>query len=211
MTTARQRILDYLNHHPEGADDDELAAALHLSARQQANTICRELVTERLVRRERVDGKLRNFATGQSAPKPEPVDTSEHPWYWEGHVQARVEQHLRGQGYTIVRTANTANHEQGTDIEARKDRRPLWVTVKGYPRSTERTNATVQAPHWFKDAVFDLLVWRGESAEADVALALPDFPRYRKLLAKVAWLQPVIKYRVFWVNAGGDVRIEPGM
>ena len=59
--------------------------------------------------------------------------------------------------------------------------------------------------------MFDLLVWRGASAEADVALALPDFPRYRKMLAKVAWLQPVIKSRIFWVNEGGEVRVEPSV
>lgn len=208
MPTIAQRILHYLSQHPEGADNDELAAALSLSSRQQANIVCRQLSASQHIQRQRVEGKIRNFATGQPLPATAQEDTSERPWFWEGHVQARVEQHLREQGYTILRTANTASHEHGKDIEAQKDGRLLWITVKGYPRSTQRTNSGVQAPHWLKDAMFDLLVWHGDNDKVDLGLALPDFPRYHKLLAKVAWLQPVIRYRVFWVGEDGNVRVE---
>ncbi|MCL5995778.1 MAG: MarR family transcriptional regulator [Chloroflexi bacterium] len=210
MPTAAKRILDYLNQHPEGADDDELTVALGLKRRQHTNIVCRNLASRQLIRRQRVDGKIRNFATGQTVPVPTraPADASGRPWYWEGCVQARVEQYLRAQGYTILRTANTATHERGKDIEAQKDGRPLWVSVKGYPRGTKRTQPGGQAVLWFKDAMFDMLVWHGVKTAADLALAFPDFPRYHKSLAKVAWLQPVIKFDVFWVSESGEVRRE---
>jgi hypothetical protein len=35
--TIRDRILEFLSQHPEGVDDDELARALKLKARQQAS------------------------------------------------------------------------------------------------------------------------------------------------------------------------------
>ena len=61
MITIRDRILDYLGRHPEGADDDEITRALNLKYRQQANSRCRQLMSEGIVRRERVGGKIRNY------------------------------------------------------------------------------------------------------------------------------------------------------
>ncbi len=42
--TVKQRIILYLQNHPEGIDDHELARVLGLSARQQANMPCQELL-----------------------------------------------------------------------------------------------------------------------------------------------------------------------
>lgn len=39
METVRDRIISFLREHPEGADDDELARALNLRQRQQANSL----------------------------------------------------------------------------------------------------------------------------------------------------------------------------
>ena len=44
--TIKQRIISFLQNHPEGVDDDDLAKILGLSARQQANLRCRELEKE---------------------------------------------------------------------------------------------------------------------------------------------------------------------
>lgn len=61
MTTFRDRIIDYLKQHPEGADDDELAETLGLRYRQQANSCCRDLAGAGLIERRRVGGKIRNY------------------------------------------------------------------------------------------------------------------------------------------------------
>jgi hypothetical protein len=100
------RILAYLNAHSEGVDDDALAAALGMKRRQQANVECRRLAEQNLIDRRQVDGKIRNFATGVTLPVPKAVDTAERPWFWEGHVQDRVVQFLRQQGFDILHTAD---------------------------------------------------------------------------------------------------------
>ncbi len=44
-------------NHPEGIDDDDLARVLNLSARQQANSRCRQLAKEGLVIRRQFQGQ----------------------------------------------------------------------------------------------------------------------------------------------------------
>ena len=221
MSTIRERILDYLQRHPEGIDDDELALALGLRQRQQANSRCRQLAAEGIVVRRTVDGKIHNFLAPSARAAPDTLPRalaasvssrqeaiSDRPWYWEGNVQDRVIAHLRRSGYRIVRSADTASRETGKDIEAQGPDGPLWVTVKGYPAGTPRTRPTTQASHWFKQALFDIVAWRGESASAQLALALPDFPRYRRMAEKVRWLQPVARFAYFWIDEDGTVRVE---
>jgi hypothetical protein len=43
---------------------------------------------------------------------------------------------------------------------AEKDGKALWVSVKDYPRATAKTNPLVQARHWFKQAIFDMIEYR---------------------------------------------------
>lgn len=138
----------------------------------------------------------------------EATSASDRPWYWEGNVQNAVVAHLAARGFAIERTADTASRETGKDIEATKGAHRLWVTVKDFPEKTPRTQPSTQAGHWFKDALFDIIAWRGEDPNTGLAMALPDFPRYRKLAAKVAWLQPVAKSVYLWVDEEGSVQVE---
>jgi hypothetical protein len=112
-------------------------------------------------------------------------------WFWEGHVQDRVAAHLRTQGWSIARLANTAARSTGPDIEARRGPDRLIVEVKGFPsigyrdprRAAEikRTNPTLQARHWFADALLKVVRQRGTEPGDLVAMAFPDFERYRSL------------------------------
>ena len=63
--TVKQQIITFLQNHPEGVDDDELAKALDLSSRQQANILCRGFVKKGLVDRRQIDGKIHNFWVGK--------------------------------------------------------------------------------------------------------------------------------------------------
>ena len=206
--TIRDRILEYLADHPEGVDDDELARALDLRARQQANSRCRQLAAEGLVERRRIGGKIHNFLIASVrafAPPVPPEPVEDRPWFWEGKVQQVVVEYLRKAGYRIVRFADTATRQPGKDIEAESETGPLWVTVKGYPEGTDRTRPSTQAGHWFKQALFDIVAWRGEDQAVELALALPDSPRYRDLAARVAWLQPVARFTFIWVMEDGTI------
>jgi len=79
----------------------------------------------------------------------------------------------------------------------------LWVTVKGYPEATQRTHPATQARHWFTAALYDLVAWRGEGPKVSITLALPDFPTYRNLTRRIAWLLPEIDVSVLWVGDRG--------
>lgn len=129
-------------------------------------------------------------------------------WHWEGNVQSAVVRYLVGQGYDTLSACNTASRERGKDIEARTGNTTLWVTVKGYPRDTERTKATLQASHWFSGALFDIICWRGEDEDTNLALALPDFPRYRALADRISWLKSAARFCFIWVSENGGIRVD---
>ncbi|MBA1340608.1 MAG: hypothetical protein C5S40_00520 [ANME-2 cluster archaeon] len=104
--------------------------------------------------------------------------------------------------------ADTASHQRGKDIEAENNGKTVWISVKGYPKGTAKTHPSTQAGHWFKQAVFDILEYRGEDSNAELGLAIPDFPRYRNLAEKISWLQPVAEFTYYWVQETGDVLVE---
>ena len=227
MQTNRDRILGYLQEQPEGADDDELAVALGFSQRQTANSICRQLEKEgHIIRVKRPSEKIINFWKDGSPVEPdtaskrkeqlvtkvprEQVEGSDphEDWYWEGNVQSKVVKFLAEKRYSIIRVANTKDREKGKDIIAKSGPNVLWVTVKGYPRPTEKTPAAVQAGHWFSSAMFDIICWHGENPDVELVLALPDFKRYRDLADRVAWLRSVARFSFFWVQQSGEIYTE---
>jgi biotin operon repressor len=216
--TTKQRIISFLQSHPEGVDDDELAKALGLSYRQQANMRCRELENDGLVIRRQINGKIRNFLAGKSGeplssvtsiPQESQDNLSKYEnWFWEGNVQSKVINHLAAQGYQIRSVADTSSHQQGIDIVAEKNGRPIWVSVKGYPQGTDRTNPSVQAGHWFKQAIFDIIAYRERDKNVLLAVAFPDYPRYHSLANKITWLKPVANFIYFWVRQSGEVVVD---
>ncbi len=209
MRTIREKIIAYLQQHQNGIDDDALAEVLQLSARQQANSHCRRLEHEGLVIRRRVNGKIHNFWNeGKQSPPahhPDVKPDNVKPWFWEGNVQTSVIRYLEQRNYVIHSAANTASKERGKDIEARHGKRILWITVKGYPEGTKKTHPSTQAGHWFKQAAFDILQYRGENNKVNLGLALPDFPRYRSLAQKIKWFQPVARFTYYWVQENRTV------
>ena len=214
--TIRGRIIAFLEEHPEGIDDDALAEALQLKHRQQANSRCRQLAKDGLVERRRMARKIHNFWLGAGEAGPDDISQAElrhavsgsTPWFWEGNVQGAVVQYLAERDSIIQSVADTASRQRGKDIVAERNGKRLWITVKGYPRGTERTPPSTQAGHWFKQAVFDIIEYRGESIVAQLGMALPDFPRYRSLAAKTEWFRPVAGFTYYWVQRSGRVVLE---
>jgi hypothetical protein len=210
----RTQILSYLHDHPEGVDDDELAAALQLKYRQQANARCRELAARGLIARRQINGKIHNFPIRNEQPESardlsaEQERDDNHEWFWEGNVQEAVVRFLKQQNYTIASTANTSTKERGKDIVAYQGESPLWITVKGYPKGTARTRPSLQAGHWFKQAIFDIIKYRIENSEAELGLALPDYPRYRNMVEQIKWFQQVVNFNYFWVDSSAKVEVE---
>jgi hypothetical protein len=85
----------------------------------------------------------------------------------------------------------------------------LWVTVKGFPVATERTNPSVQARTWFSNALLDVVLYRAKSAEVEIALGLPDgYATYLSLAERTRWLRSACPFRILWAREDGQVREE---
>ncbi len=119
------------------------------------------------------------------------VDTPSD-WFWEGHVVDAVERHLLETGWQILNKADTASRQQGVDLHAERHGVQLLVEAKGYPskgyrdpvraHETKPTTQTNQAQHWFSHALLKAMRLQTKYPTSKVALAFPDFPRYRTLL-----------------------------
>lgn len=217
--TNKNKILAALSH--ASLCDDCLSAASDVRPRQQVYSICTGLHASKLIHRNhgKCDhcrkAKLTNSRLNNQRPHEEtaaaalPSSTpaqESRPWYWEGNVQARVVSHLAKSGYAIRSVADTASREAGKDIVAvGSNGLELWVSVKGYPENS----GNVQARHWFSEAIFDLLLYRGQDPEARLALALPAGSiTYSNLLPRIAWLKQTMQFQVFWVSEDGSVGVE---
>ena len=124
------RIVAYIAAHP-GATDGQITGDLGIKHHAQANQRCRQLESEGLVERRRVNGLICNFPNG--------------------------------------------------------------------------SQPSTQAGHWFSNALFDIVVWRGEDPDVGLAMALPDFQRYRALAEKTEWLQSAARSSFLWVKENGSV------
>lgn len=157
------------------------------------------------------DAGLRVRAGGEASETDRPAD-----WFWEGNVQDAVVAWLIGQGWHIDQLANTARRDRGHDIEASKGTHRLIVEVKGYPSTAyrdprradevKRTQPSLQAKHWLADALLKSIRIRALSPQAEVAIALPNFPRYRKLLTEIN--EALAKLDIAVLIVDSDHRIE---
>jgi len=210
------RIMSCISEHPEGISDTTIHKALNEKHRSQIYNHCRDLERQGYVERRGLSRPILNFPTNlalQYVPKDNVIQHSPsnkiktravHDWSWKSNMQT-VAEHLRTADYEIVRTASTESKELGNDIEAKKDNTELWISVKGYPMKNKKTQIPTQAKIWFSSIVFDILLWRGENPDANFAVALPDYPRYRTLSQKVEWLQKSARFSFIWVREDGSV------
>lgn len=136
-------------------------------------------------------------------------------WEYEGNVVAAVTQFLLASGWSVEFVADTRSHQQGDDIRATLGERTLRVEAKGWPsdgyadprRFTEekRTNPNTQAVHWYATALLGVVRDLGLHAGQEVAMALPDKPRYRVLLRETEASLRRLRIGVFMVSPGGSV------
>lgn len=98
--TIRERIVAFLQRHPEGVDDDALAKALQLKYRQQANSRCRQLEEEGLVVRRHVNGKIHNFWVGNEQASSTRVSSAQtiSSVIKSVDIEANIHEYLYGDG-----------------------------------------------------------------------------------------------------------------
>lgn len=136
-------------------------------------------------------------------------------WYWEGNVVDTIAHFLAQKGWTIISKANTRSKERGVDIHASRDGRALLVEAKGYPSKSYRdsrragevkpTNPINQAQQWYSHALLKVMRLQTAYPEAMVALAFPDFPRYRALFQETQVGIAKLGLAMFIVHVDGTV------
>ena len=210
LRTHADRILAELWRHPTGASDAQLATILGVR-HQTINANCLKMAARGVIARGYENGTVINRALLPERPHRAVNPPMGTPWSWEGNVQAAVKTFLVEEGWTVVQTADTATKEQGTDIVLQRAGIPLWVTVKGLPIGTTRTQPYTQARHYFAGALLDIVLWRQEAPRnAQFAVALPVFSTYQRLAKRSRWLQETAPFDFLWVSEGGEVRHESG-
>lgn len=136
-------------------------------------------------------------------------------WFWEGNIQRLVAEYLAAEGWAIEATADTASRARGVDILASKNGRRVALEVKGFPATTyargpkagqpKPTAPTLQARHWFAEAILTTLLTRARRVDHELAIALPDMPRFRTLLSEVEWALERLTVGVYLVGEDGAV------
>lgn len=204
--------------HGQPVCDDCVWRPAGMTSRQQANSRGRALARRGVIARGQgtcsLCGKVKTVSAPRGTELPTVAESSseDHPWYWEGNVQATLADYLASQGWSVTRTANTATKETGVDIEATDPTgADWWITVKGYPerKPGKTTSPSTQARHWFSHAMFDVVTYRTERENMRIGVALPGpYVTYESLASRSAWLRRTAPYTLFVVDARGVVHIR---
>lgn len=136
-------------------------------------------------------------------------------WFWEGNVQAAIAQCLEASGWIVTGLADTALKARGFDIAARQGNRQLVVEVKGFPSKDyadprragekKRTNPLNQVPKWYAQAILKAMRTRDSLPMAEIAIGLPDYPRYRTLVQQTEGSLRDLGFGIYLVGGQGDV------
>lgn len=211
-------ILHLLRLRPDGMSDAELARATG-KVHQQINQRCRALAQQGVLVRELTGGVIRNrLSAGTVVPagtRPAAAWADDQDWFWEGNVQAAVCKWLGEEGWSLDRVVNTATKERGTDVEASRAGVRLHLEVKGYPSTSyadprragevKRTQPSLQAKHWYADALLKVIRLRDKHPHDVVAMAFPDHQRYRKLQVETSRSLRALRINVLFVSETGSV------
>jgi len=138
----------------------------------------------------------------------------EDDWFWEGNVQEKLAAYLEEQGYAVTVT-DTLSKSRGVDISALRNSHEMLVEVKGYPSKkyvdgskqgqVKRTPPSLQAHHWFSDALFSVIRRKSKFPKSSVAIGLPEFSRYLDLIEEATWALEKLSIRIFIVTENGEV------
>ncbi len=226
MQTHRERIVAYLNAHPEGADDDQLAVALAIAPRQTVNQICRALFAKGVISRDEdsYTRKKVNRLVGEAAIPSTPVpvepslpvtqlfiledETSVRAFPYqdaiglsEDSVKAAIAAVLQLEGWeTDIRWGRV----HGIDIAAWRGNERLVLEAKGEgSRNPMRVN-------YFLGALGELLQ-RMESPDACYGIAVPAHRQYVRLILRLPlWVRSHLNLCFYLVRPTSAGEYEVG-
>ena|SRR5579862_2099976 len=231
--TSESRVLEKLGELHGPVCDDCLSELAVLRQRQVANQVCRRLFSVGKVSRrqgtcarcsyKKIVNGIGVLPAGvvQNAPletaKSADSRTAISEWFWEGNVVSSLVGYLSRQGWQVYGVADTKTHERGVDIRASRDGSEILIEVKGYPskvyrneaRHTElkKTNPTVQARVWYSEAMLKAMQLQNEYPTAQVAIGLPNLPRYVALIQSTQTSRAKLEIKILLVDEVGNVEV----
>lgn len=192
-----------------------------MTARHQLGRLGLRLVTAEAAPDKANRGLTSPVTTSRHAatvPEPAQAVLDPHGWPWEGHVQALFVSQLASHGWHVTGVADTSTKEHGVDVLAQKGERRLGAEAKGWPsrdyadprRRGERkpTQPTLQAGHWYSQAVMKALMLLDSHPGRESLVVLPDFPRYRDLATRTATGLRAAGVHVIFVREDGTTTSE---
>lgn len=139
----------------------------------------------------------------------------DRPWFWEGNVQNALGRALQADDWTVTEAADTATKAPGIDLVATRNGRWLAIEVKGYPNTTydhgpnrglpKPTLPTNQARQWFSHALLGMMLLRDRRPDAEIAISLPAFGTYEKLVARTRLSFELLGFGVYFVAENGSI------
>ena len=179
---------------------------------------------DRGVFRRATPDEIEAWRLSQPSPPPASVQRprvkegdSNAEWHTEEHTQQLLVESLRREGWTIVRTANTASREHGVDVVAEREGTRLGVEVKGYPSRyyvagpkkglVKPTRPKDQAKVWFAHALVPAMRLRTSEPSFVSVICFPDFEVYRELHRETASSLSAARIEVWLVAETGQVSV----
>jgi len=231
--TAQARIIQQLSELHGPACDDCLSELAILPQRQVANQICRRLAAQNIIQRGQGSCARCSYKKIVNAISVLPASvvqnarletaksadsrTAVSEWFWEGNVVSSLVGYLSRQGWQIYGVADTKTHERGVDIRASRDGGEMLIEVKGYPSKVYRnearhaelkkTNPTVQARVWYSEAMLKAMQLQNEYPTAQVAIGLPNLPRYVALIQSTQTSRAKLGIKILLVDEVGNVEV----
>jgi len=225
--TSQEALSWFRRHAPDKANERTIrthirGAAWNVDNRSQfsAKEPFRTKLDRGLFRRARPE-EIESWWADVPAPAVAPIPAAPakgdpaSEWHTEENTQRLLVEWLAGEGWTIVRTANTATREHGVDVVAERDGQRLGMEVKGYPSRfyvtgpkrghVKTSTAKDQAKKWYAHAVVPAMRLRTREPDSLSVMCFPDFPVYRELYADTAASLRVAGIEVWLVSEDGEV------
>jgi len=193
--TIADEIVRLLRVRPAGMSDGAIARATG-AARHQVSQRCRDLSDRGVLVRDASSGVTINRLAGTHA-RPDHGATE---WFAAGRVHAALSTWLTAHRW------QPRGPEPGADLVAVRGDTVLRLAVRGYPGGA----ADVRATQWFAHALLQGVRLRDAHPADAVALGLPDFARYRVLVAETETSLRALRVGAALVDAAGALSALAG-
>ena len=177
MSNMKERIIELLRESG-GLSDREITDILvgKVAAQQPINQTCRDLESQGIVVRSKLDGRIKNFPANKrheliEEPQGKMSVTESDPSLSEDILKKHLENWLIQNGWKVQ---VAWGHSQGIDICAVQDSKRWVIEVKG-----EGSRQPMRVNYFL--AILGETLQRMNDPESDYSIALPDLQQFRNL------------------------------